>query len=115
MKLNRWLSYFICGLSFIFFIPGLASSTDEGYVGIEKCKKCHVKIFKVWEKSAHANVQKAGKLEGKKIECETCHGPGEKHSSGKKKGTINKDPKCNDCHDVHGLKQGKKEKTEKEK
>ena len=37
----------------LFGLPFIAYSADE-YVGVKKCKMCHMKIYKSWEKTKHA-------------------------------------------------------------
>ena len=73
------------------------------YRGAESCRKCHEKEYRHWEKTVHAGVYKTEKAEtappeklfryntgvgdaggypepGREgVQCETCHGPGEKH------------------------------------
>jgi hypothetical protein len=94
----------------------LAQDAEElKYVGTKKCKPCHLKLHKSWQKTSHANnfelVVEMGK--DKEAEClkchttgygepggfvdaetspnlvstgcEACHGPGSKHLSIKKK------------------------------
>jgi DmsE family decaheme c-type cytochrome len=50
------------------------------YAGSEACQICHEDIYKAFEKSPHALVEKDKKrgFEGKA--CESCHGPGGKHA-----------------------------------
>ena len=49
----------------------------EGYVGSETCEGCHPDVFTAFKKDPHW---------GK--ECESCHGPGEKHAEAEGKGFI---------------------------
>ncbi len=37
----------------LFGLPFIAYSAEE-YVGIKKCKMCHMKIYKSWQKTSHA-------------------------------------------------------------
>lgn len=82
-------------------LSGLVSS-DNNYVGAERCKSCHQSAYKVWSQSAHARAMsslvaheksqlrctachngtpdtKESKLTG--VQCETCHGPGRYYSA----------------------------------
>jgi len=73
------------------------------YVGAASCKECHSKEYESWEKTMHANVQTTEKAKAappdklfryntgigsadgypepgrEGVQCEACHGPGEKH------------------------------------
>ena len=73
------------------------------YMGAESCRKCHDKEYRHWETTVHAGIYKTEKAETAPLEklfryntgvgdaggypepgregvqCETCHGPGEKH------------------------------------
>jgi len=49
----------------------------EGYVGKEICKGCHPDLYEILVKGPH-----------KEKECESCHGPGEKHAGADGKGFI---------------------------
>lgn len=39
----------------LFGLPFIAYTAEE-YVGIKKCKVCHMKIYKSWEKTSHAQA-----------------------------------------------------------
>ena len=49
----------------------------EGYIGSETCQGCHGELYEVFKKNPHW---------GK--ECESCHGPGQKHAEAEGKGDI---------------------------
>ncbi len=90
------------------FVANGVAQEDNRYVGSKKCKTCHTKEYKSWEKTKHAvvfdNLSDAekkdpeilkkrttgyGKAGGFKsveetpdlvnVGCEMCHGPGGKH------------------------------------
>jgi len=44
-------------------------SRSVKYVGVDRCKDCHLKEWKKWSRKEHATVA-----------CEVCHGPGAEHS-----------------------------------
>ena len=39
----------------LFGLPFIAYTAEE-YVGVKKCKVCHIKIFKSWEQTSHSKV-----------------------------------------------------------
>jgi hypothetical protein len=39
----------------LFGLPFIAYSAED-YVGVKKCKMCHMKIYKSWEQTSHAKV-----------------------------------------------------------
>jgi len=77
--------------------------SSAGYVGAKRCKKCHKLEYEQWEKTVHASVYKTKTAKNvsqdeefryntgtgspggypepgmKGVQCEACHGPGEKH------------------------------------
>ena len=80
---------------FVFAAVAIAAlSASPTYVGVEKCRICHNKQYKVWESSKHAKAfnalnpdeQKQDKClkchttgheaKFKGVQCEACHGPG---------------------------------------
>ena len=92
----------------LFSVKGLFAQEDNPYVGSKKCKTCHIKEFKSWQKTKHGSVfdklsddEKKdpevvktrtigyGKPGGFKdveetpglvnVGCEVCHGPAGKH------------------------------------
>lgn len=145
MKANLGIGVFAIVLSFAF--AGIAGAEEPKYVGVDKCKLCHIKQYKSWQNTKHAKALdalktdeakkhsaepskdakclichttgygKAGgyvsaddaasaKLEG--VQCEVCHGPGEKYKDVKimkdkalalKNGLIEPSEKtCLACH-----------------
>ena len=80
----------ILSVLLIMFIAGIASAESAKYVGAKKCKACHIKQFKSWEKT-----KMAGSFENLKA--------GIKAEEKKKAGVdANKDytadPNCLKCH-----------------
>jgi predicted CXXCH cytochrome family protein len=72
------------------------------FVGSKNCAECHAKIHKDFPTATHARLIAHGD-NAKNIGCETCHGPGSKHSeSGGTRNTIinpGKSPEvCFTCH-----------------
>jgi len=79
-------------------LAGSLGAAPPNYVGVDKCKPCHMPEFNTWSQSAHAQataVAKAapdfepgclachattpdGSLEG--VQCEACHGPGSQYA-----------------------------------
>ncbi len=84
------------------------AAEENSYVGVKKCKMCHMKEYKSWEKTKHAkafdSLSDADKKDEAKLKkttvafgkpggfksvadsavltnvgCEACHGPGGKH------------------------------------
>jgi hypothetical protein len=86
-------------------VIGIVAQDDAEYVGSKKCRMCHSKQYKTWQKSPHATNFEVVKLIGKETEgeclkchttgydesageyteesagCESCHGPGGKHAA----------------------------------
>lgn len=52
--MKKILLYVILGL-ILFGLPFIAYTSDE-YLGARKCKICHIKIYKSWEKTTHARA-----------------------------------------------------------
>lgn len=85
--------------------PVPAQTQSPSYVGVSKCKTCHLAQFNIWSKSAHAKAHevlgedagnpeclpchstglegprdpRAGDMSG--VQCEVCHGPGSLYKS----------------------------------
>ena len=102
------------------------------YLGYKACRKCHEELVKGWLKTRHASAFESLKNQGKEaipgclkchvvdyagedgfidtdltpeliaVQCEACHGPGNKHveSQGKEKIglPIPDEKKCRQCH-----------------
>jgi len=54
---------------------------EKKYTGMEKCKECHISIYKEWNRTIHARWRPGVEGEGEtsRIDCEQCHGPGNLH------------------------------------
>jgi hypothetical protein len=76
---------------------------DNGYAGVENCRRCHEKEYRAWKMTSHARAFETltrarsqgypdcfschttgfrpgsplGRLRG--VQCEACHGPGKEH------------------------------------
>jgi DmsE family decaheme c-type cytochrome len=57
-----------------------ADNKPATYVGSETCQTCHEDIFKAFQKSPHAVVEKDKRRKWDGKACESCHGPGSKHA-----------------------------------
>jgi hypothetical protein len=87
------------GIAFsVLLLSGKLLAAPPGYVGMEKCKPCHMPEFETWSQSAHAQATANaklssdfapacltchattadGSLEG--VQCEACHGPGSQYA-----------------------------------
>jgi nitrate/TMAO reductase-like tetraheme cytochrome c subunit len=56
---------------------GMHAKERAKYVGVKKCKMCHLKQYKVWKESLHANAFE--RLKGKEVRnpvCLKCHTTG---------------------------------------
>jgi len=60
--------------------PQQAAGTKAGSINNEDCAVCHEEAVKAFDRNVHAVLEK-GKDFQKKNSCESCHGPGEAHSS----------------------------------
>ncbi|MDO8586733.1 MAG: cytochrome c3 family protein [Armatimonadota bacterium] len=87
------------------FVPALGAD-QASFVGSDKCKLCHPKIYDEWTATAHGKLLSAEVADSAKG-CEACHGPGSLHvaSTGKKKlvtaapdNLKGFDAVCNSCH-----------------
>lgn len=97
MKPNRILIIVLLPPILLLY-ASFARAVTHTYVGIEPCKLCHEKQYKVWEASAHAkafDVLDAQEKTDPKclschttngtaayphVQCEACHGPGSDYS-----------------------------------
>ena len=52
--MKKFLLYFILGLA-LFGLPFIAYTSEE-YRGANKCKVCHIKVFKSWQQTPHAGA-----------------------------------------------------------
>jgi hypothetical protein len=52
--LKKLILYVILGLV-LFGLPFIAYTSEE-YTGVNKCKVCHIKIFKSWQETPHARA-----------------------------------------------------------
>jgi hypothetical protein len=97
------------------------------YIGVEKCKPCHMSEFETWSASAHASALATAKAadtfapeclkchgtnnaaNASGVDCEACHGPGSGYwpipvmidkATAVKAGLLIQDQKlCDGCHD----------------
>lgn len=103
----------------------------KGFVGAEKCKHCHAKVYELWSQHGHAHAQenlpkskknelrclfchatdarkKLKSFQLSNVQCEACHGPGERHAaraarnapSQKVRSSISRptEKQCRNCH-----------------
>jgi hypothetical protein len=111
----------------VLLVSAGAFAGAPAFIGVEKCKPCHMPEFGTWSASAHAAAAataRAGdaftpeclKCHGTNaaetsagVECEACHGPGSEYwpipvmidkATAVKKGLlIQGQPLCDGCHD----------------
>jgi hypothetical protein len=81
---------FLAGLGICFF-AGSARGEEAAYVGVKKCKTCHIKVYQTWKQTKHAGAfDKLNEQEKQDPKCFECH-------------TTNKDVslpgvQCEACH-----------------
>ena len=82
----------VLAVAFCLTITMSAFAGDAEYVGSKACKKCHIKVFKSWEKTKHANTLDVLKA-GEAAEAKTKHGldPAKDYTT---------DESCLACHSV---------------
>jgi len=67
---------------------------EHQYVGVKKCKMCHMAQYKSWSKTPHATAfDTLSAAEQKKPECVKCHITGKLAD-----GTVLKGVQCEACH-----------------
>lgn len=52
--MKKLILYLILALA-LFGLPFMAYTSQE-YVGVKKCKTCHIKIYKTWKETGHAKA-----------------------------------------------------------
>ena len=57
-----------------------ASYSAADYVGSDACKDCHEDQFKAFSHTSHAQLTKISSWKNQVTGCESCHGPGKKHT-----------------------------------
>ncbi|HEV8369747.1 MAG TPA: DmsE family decaheme c-type cytochrome [Pyrinomonadaceae bacterium] len=57
-----------------------ASYSAADYVGSDACKDCHEDQFKAFSHTSHAQLAKISSWKSQVTGCESCHGPGKKHT-----------------------------------
>lgn len=105
----------------------LAFAGSPTYIGVDKCKPCHLPEFETWSASAHASALATAKAadsfepgclkchgggivgDSNGVDCEACHGPGSEYwpipvmidrDAAVKVGLLIQDQKlCDTCHD----------------
>lgn len=84
-----------------------ASTLPEGYVGTETCAGCHDEVVTAFKKNRHYWLETNEKRGWKVRSCESCHGPGAKHSESAsaddirnplKLKPVDADQGCLSCH-----------------
>ncbi len=112
IKFINFLSYFFLPLFFMAMAlfclspPLKATSEDTDYVGDETCLMCHEKYEESFSKTVHARANIAGRAPA--VSCESCHGPGSKHTdSGEPADIFNPEKadsyeQANTCNVCHG-------------
>lgn len=60
--------------------PPPAPDAKPTYVNSETCQACHEDIFKAFAKNPHYRLETDKKRKWEQKACESCHGPGSKHS-----------------------------------
>ncbi len=77
--------------------PPLAQANDAKYVGVGKCKLCHLKEFKSWETTKHAQALSVLKEnEAKDPKCVECHVTG--YNKPQAEGIDLSNVQCEACH-----------------
>ncbi len=80
---------------------------EAEYAGSESCQVCHEDIYNSFQQSTHAGVETDTRRGWEGRACESCHGPGSKHTETMEAGEIlnpltmeplRADEKCLQCH-----------------
>lgn len=116
----RSTSLIIVVALFSFLFASMVISGTATYVGVKKCKMCHMKQFKVWEGTKHAKALDSLKTDAEKKDpkclgchntmvehaCESCHGAGSDYGKSgatmkeyTKLGGLDSKAQCVTCHD----------------
>jgi len=93
-RIGLFLVLVWCGTS-----AGTVAGEEATYVGVKKCKTCHIKVYQTWKETKHAlafdKLSEQEKQDAKctechttgkdvnfpGIQCEACHAPGSKFTS----------------------------------
>jgi DmsE family decaheme c-type cytochrome len=87
--------------------PAAAPSLPSGYVGSAACGVCHQDVYDAFQKTPHSAVETSKKNGFVGTACESCHGPGQKHTEAPSAATIRNpgkltsaaaDKLCLTCH-----------------
>mgnify|MGYP001769630181 CR=1 FL=1 len=118
-------------LSLCFFLSPVLSQNSANYKGLAYCKMCHAEKFNGWQQARHAKAldslkktnqhdlpecvkchvtgygQSGGFIDSELtpemggVQCEACHGPGSRHTGGKKDiVAVPGEDTCRQCHTV---------------
>ncbi len=79
-------------------------SENAAYVGSSKCKKCHMKPFRSWQKTAHAQSFETLKMMGREqdAECVKCHSTGFGEAGGFVDSATTSNLENTGCESCHG-------------
>src|SRR5947207_8804135 len=87
--------------------PEAKPAATGTYVGSEACQMCHEDIYKAFRKNPHFAVETDKKRGWETRACESCHGPGSKHTESASAADIRNPAKltpaetdrgCLNCH-----------------
>ena len=92
------LTAVVACLALASFVAPTPAAAGAKYKGVKTCKGCHKAAYQVWKKSKHAHAFAALKGDdAKKPECVTCHTTGYPGS-----GAVGKKQKNVQCEACHG-------------